>query len=122
VHPRSRQTSRLAGGAVVCTENTVASVESLDTAPTTHPRLRRRQRTTVAGGLAPAAFWVATSAAGQGNTVGHILGEVASRSEPLPGVLVTARNVDTAMRRSVATRGDGRYRFSALPVGRYQLR
>lgn len=39
----------------------------------------------------------------------------------LPGVAITARNVDTGLTRSVATDGQGRYRLVALSVGRYTV-
>ncbi len=71
--------------------------------------------------FALAACGIATSAVGQGNTVGYILGEVASDSESLPGVSVTVRNVDTSVSRTTVTGSDGRYRFSALAVGRYEV-
>jgi hypothetical protein len=39
----------------------------------------------------------------------------------LPGVTVTARNVDTSLTRTVVTDQTGVYRFSALPIGPYEL-
>ena len=39
----------------------------------------------------------------------------------LPGVTVTARNVDTSLTRTVVTDPTGVYRFSALPIGPYEL-
>jgi len=38
------------------------------------------------------------------------------------GADVTARNVDTGLSRSTATDQTGRYQFTALPVGQYELR
>jgi hypothetical protein len=40
----------------------------------------------------------------------------------LPGVTVTARNVDTGITRSVVTESDGLYRLAALPPGRYEIK
>jgi hypothetical protein len=40
----------------------------------------------------------------------------------LPGVTVTARNVDTALTRTVATSQEGRYVIAGLPPGVYDLR
>ena len=39
----------------------------------------------------------------------------------LPGVVVTATNVETNQRRTSTTDGEGRYRFPFLPVGTYRL-
>jgi len=40
----------------------------------------------------------------------------------LPGVTVTARNVDTGAMRNIVTEGDGRFRLAALPPGRYEVK
>src|SRR5256885_13779654 len=40
----------------------------------------------------------------------------------VPGVSLTARNINTGMTRSTVTGADGSYRFSALPVGPYEVR
>ena len=40
----------------------------------------------------------------------------------LPGVTVTARNVDTGASRDQVTEGDGRYRFAALQPGTYEIK
>jgi hypothetical protein len=40
----------------------------------------------------------------------------------VPAATVTARNVDTGQSRSDTTGADGSYRFSALPVGNYEVR
>ena len=39
----------------------------------------------------------------------------------LPGVIVTAKNMETGFSRSAVTRSDGYYRISALPPGKYSL-
>ena len=39
-----------------------------------------------------------------------------------PGTTLTARNTDTGQTRSTVSAGDGSYRFSALPVGNYEVR
>ena len=64
----------------------------------------------------------ATSAArGQGNTAGYIVGEVGSGAGPVAGALVTARNVATGLTRTAVSGVRGRYRISALTVGRYAV-
>ena len=40
----------------------------------------------------------------------------------VPGASLTARNVETGQTRTSATAEDGSYRFSALPVGNYEVR
>src|SRR2546426_6847250 len=40
----------------------------------------------------------------------------------VPGVSVTATNVERGLTRSVTSTEDGSYRFSALPVGPYNIR
>src|SRR5438094_10599952 len=40
----------------------------------------------------------------------------------VPGVLVVATNAGTGLTRSVTSVEDGSYRFSALPVGTYNVR
>jgi hypothetical protein len=56
-------------------------------------------------------------------TTSTIAGRVVDASGAvLPGVSVTARNLDTAVVRSSVTGADGRYTLALLPVGRYELR
>src|SRR6266508_4164037 len=40
----------------------------------------------------------------------------------LPGVTVTARNIETGVVRTTVSEADGRFRFGALPSGRYGLK
>src|SRR5438093_4728867 len=40
----------------------------------------------------------------------------------LPGVTVTARNVDTGATRTIVTEGDGRFRLAGLVPGNYELK
>lgn len=40
----------------------------------------------------------------------------------LPGATVTVKNMETGTERTVVTDGSGRYRFPALPPGRYSLK
>ena len=68
------------------------------------------------------ALGLAVSAAAQG-TNGVIAGTIAdSQGGVLPGVSVTVRNTDTGATRTETTEVDGRYRFAALPSGRYELK
>ena len=40
----------------------------------------------------------------------------------LPGVTVTARNINTGVIQSTVTEADGKYRFGALPLGTYEIK
>jgi Carboxypeptidase regulatory-like domain/TonB dependent receptor len=40
----------------------------------------------------------------------------------LPGVTVTARNINTGFTQNAVTEADGRYRFGALPIGTYEIK
>jgi hypothetical protein len=52
-----------------------------------------------------------------------ILGTVRDSSGAIiPGVNVTAKDVDTGQVRSTVSAADGSYRFSALPIGNYEVR
>ena len=52
-----------------------------------------------------------------------ILGVVKDSSGAVvPGSTLTARNVETGQTRTAISAGDGSYRFSALPVGSYEVR
>ena len=52
-----------------------------------------------------------------------ILGMVKDSSEAVvPNATLTARNVETRQTRTTVTAGDGYYRFTALPVGNYEIR
>ena len=52
-----------------------------------------------------------------------ILGVVKDSSGAVvPGSTLTARNVETGQTRTAVSAGDGSYRFSALPVGSYEVR
>lgn len=56
-------------------------------------------------------------------TTGAIAGRVSdTEGGVLPGVTVTARNVDTGFTRIAITEGDGQYRLAGLPIGPYELR
>lgn len=61
------------------------------------------------------------NAHGQGKTLGYIYGQVTSSSGPVSGARVNAWHPDTARVRTAVTGVDGRYRFSALAVGRYAV-
>ncbi len=51
-----------------------------------------------------------------------MLGTIAdAQGGVLPGVTVTARNVDTGFTRTAVTEGDGHYQVLGLPPGRYEL-
>src|SRR5689334_9493089 len=52
-----------------------------------------------------------------------ILGTIKDTSGAMvPGANITARNVETGQVRTVLSGADGAYRFSALPVGTYEVR
>lgn len=55
-------------------------------------------------------------------TAGNIAGRVTdAQGAALPGVTVTAKQAETGLVRTIITDGEGLYRFSALPVGTYDL-
>ena len=65
---------------------------------------------------------LAAPAAAQGER-GVIGGTVVdAQGGVLPGVTVTARNINTGVIQSVVTESDGRYRFGALPLGTYEIK
>ena len=71
--------------------------------------------------LALALLFVAANAIAQ-STTATISGTVKdAQAAVLPGVSVTVRNVDTGLTRIIVTDNSGVFRFSALPVGRYEL-
>src|SRR5882672_10945949 len=52
-----------------------------------------------------------------------ILGTVKdSTGAVIPGAAITAKNVETGLTRTGVSAEDGSYRFSALPVGSYEVR
>lgn len=56
------------------------------------------------------------------STTGSIAGRVLDNSgSALPGVTVTASNVDTGLVRTAVTEGDGSYRVQLLPPGTYRV-
>src|SRR5204862_2862387 len=68
------------------------------------------------------ALSLAATASAQGER-GVIGGTVAdAQGGVLPGVTVTARNINTGVTQSVVTEADGRYRFGALPLGTYEVK
>lgn len=71
--------------------------------------------------LAASTVFSVDPAHGQGKTLGYIYGQVTSSSGPVAGATVTAWHPDTARIRTAVTAADGRYRFSALAVGRYAV-
>ena len=65
---------------------------------------------------------LAAPAAAQGER-GIIGGTVSdAQGGVLPGVTVTARNINTGFTQNVVTEADGRYRFGALPLGAYEIK
>jgi hypothetical protein len=65
---------------------------------------------------------LAASAAAQGER-GVIGGTVAdAQGGVLPGVTVTARNINTGFVQTAVTEADGKYRFGALPLGTYEIK
>jgi hypothetical protein len=75
--------------------------------------------------LAPAlflAFAVAAEPASAQTFRGGILGTITDQTDAaMPGVVVTATNVGTALSRSVTTDASGNYYFSELPLGEYTV-
>jgi len=72
-------------------------------------------------GIVAAAVLLAAGLAAQ-DVGGTIFGRVADESGGgLPGVAVSARNVDTGLSRSVVSDAQALYRLAALPVGTYEL-
>ena len=71
--------------------------------------------------LVAGAIFLAPPAHGQGKTLGYIYGMVTSSSGPVADATVTAWHPGTARVRTAVTGADGRYRFSALAVGRYAV-
>ena len=62
-------------------------------------------------------------AAVSAQTTSTITGRVVDASGAvLPGVTLTARNLETSVVRTAVTGDDGRYALPLLPVGRYELR
>jgi outer membrane receptor protein involved in Fe transport len=53
---------------------------------------------------------------------GGLAGTVTEGTAPLPGVTVTATNVDTGFTRSAVTTADGLFRLTALQVGNYTVK
>src|SRR5437899_3593270 len=54
---------------------------------------------------------------------GTILGEIKdSTGAVIPGASITAKNVETGLTRTGMSAEDGSYRFSALPVGSYEVK
>jgi hypothetical protein len=68
----------------------------------------------IVGGLAGFADAQATGGLIQGALVDE-------QGAALPGATLTLRNVDSGVTRTVVSEGDGRYRFAAVPPGRYDL-
>ncbi|WP_266171503.1 TonB-dependent receptor [Dyella subtropica] len=67
--------------------------------------------------LAVALALASTGALAQSNITGSIFGQVAAQS----GNTIEIKNVDTGLTRSTSVDDSGRYRFSSLPTGRYQV-
>jgi hypothetical protein len=73
--------------------------------------------------LTALAAFLSLAAFASAQTTSTVTGHVTDASGAvLPGVAVTARNVETGASRIVVTGADGRYVFGLLPVGRYELR
>ncbi len=73
-------------------------------------------------GVVVAAGWLAAAAA-WAQTTSTIVGTVVQPGGgPVPGTVITARQLDTGYARSAVTDADGRYALPNLPVGPYELR
>jgi hypothetical protein len=69
-----------------------------------------------------AAFFACLSYSAVAQTTGSISGEVRDEKQSIiPSAGVSVRNVRTNDSRAAQTDGEGRYRFSNLPVGEYEL-
>ncbi|WP_430388093.1 TonB-dependent receptor [Dyella sp. 20L07] len=67
--------------------------------------------------LAVALALASTGALAQSNITGSIFGQVAAQT----GDTIEIKSVDTGLTRSTSVDKEGRYRFSSLPTGRYQV-
>src|SRR5262245_20407992 len=86
-----------------------------------HPRLHPVRSRFFQTALVLIALALATTASAQ-VAGGVIQGTVADQQGgALPGATITLRNVETGVARSVVSENDGRYRFAALPPGRYDV-
>lgn len=78
--------------------------------------------TSAACALALMLWIVGTAQSARAQVFASISGIVRDQSgAALPGVTVTAVNTETALTRSAATDGDGRYVIVSLPVGKYNV-
>ena len=80
------------------------------------------KRATIFLPLLTAALLTAFAPRAAAQTTGNILGAATDeKGASIPGATVTARNVETNLSRTAQTDGEGRYRFSGMPVGGYEI-
>lgn len=73
-------------------------------------------------GLLCALMSIAAFAQSVNVTTGSIGGKVTDNSgAPLPGVTVTATNLDTGLTRNTVSENDGSYTLNLLPPGNYKV-
>jgi hypothetical protein len=80
------------------------------------------KRATIYTALLAALLLTAFAPRAFAQTTGTIAGTVADeKGAAIAGATATARNVETNLARTSQTDGDGRYRFTGMPVGRYEI-
>ena len=68
------------------------------------------------------ALWVCFGSSAQAQTTGSISGQVKDEKQgSLPNASVTVRKVSTGESRTAQTDSEGRYRFTNMPVGEYEI-
>src|SRR5512146_3062163 len=86
-----------------------------------HGRAGKRRDRALAAILVVLAFLAAAPAYAQ-QTTGNIVGRITDEQKAgVPGATVTATNAATGMKRTAVSDAEGMYRFTALPVGSYDI-
>ena len=81
-----------------------------------------KRATTLPRLLAAVLLVTAFAASAAAQTTGTISGTVADeKGASIAGATVTARNVETNTSRTAQTDAEGRYRFTGMPVGGYEI-
>ena len=82
---------------------------------------RRLKAASLGVALMGAAMLFAAPVHAQGNVDGYIYGSVQNAQGTGTSATVTVRNLDTGKTKTEATASDGRFRFSSLQTGRYEV-